>query len=195
MENKMKLQQEEFEGLIARMLEIMDPTPSREGLQGTPHRVWKYWNELLEGQWVTNEDIANDPKYNKCFTNSSKDLVVEKDIYTFSHCEHHLALMYDIRVSIGYIPNGKVIGLSKMGRIVEICAKRLQLQEKLTQDIFEVLKLILNTEDIIVVTEGKHGCMTARGIKSREALTKVSSINGLFRVNDSLRKEFYSLIK
>ena len=195
MKNKMVEKQKEFEELVGQMLSIMDPNPNREGLQGTAHRVWKYWNELLEGQWISNEEIAADPKYNKCFTNDSKDLVVEKNIVAFSHCEHHLALMYDINVSIGYIPNGKVIGLSKMGRIVEMCAKRLQLQEKLTKDIFEVLKLILNTEDIIVVTEGKHGCMTARGVKSREATTKVSSINGLFRVNDSLRKEFYSLIK
>ena len=195
MENNLKLKQKEFEKLISDMLSIMDPNPEREGLVGTSHRVWKYWNELLEGQWVTNEEIAKDPKYNKCFTNDSKDLVVEKDIYTFSHCEHHLALMYDIKVAIGYIPNGKVIGLSKMGRIVDICSKRLQLQEKLTRDIYEVLRLILNTDDIIVVTEGKHGCMTARGVKSRESSTKVSSINGLFKVNDSLRKEFYSLIK
>lgn len=195
MNDQLKERQEEFENLVKQMLSIMDPNSERDGLVGTPHRVWKYWYELLEGQWITNEEIAKDPKYNKCFSNNSKDLVVEKNIVTFSHCEHHLALMYDINVSIGYIPNGKVIGLSKMGRIVDICAKRLQLQEKLTLDIYEVLKMILGTNDIIVVTEGKHGCMTARGVKSREAITRVSSVHGLFKANDSLRKEFYSLIK
>lgn len=196
MENKLLENKEEFEGLVKRMLELMDPNPEREGLQETPHRVWKYWNELLEGQWVTNDDIVKEAKYNKCFeVCNSTGLVVESNINVFSHCEHHLALMYDMKIAIGYIPRGKVIGLSKLSRIAEICAKRLQLQEKIGMDIADVLSKILDTEDVAVVIEGKHGCMTARGVKAREAVTRTACLRGGFRDVYQLRQEFYELIK
>lgn len=196
MENKIEKNQQRFEELIGELLAIMDPNPKRPGLAETPHRVWKYWNELLEGQWVTNQEIADDVKYNKCFEDcKSGALVVEKDIPIFSHCEHHLALMYDMKVSIAYIPKDKVIGLSKLGRIATICAKRLQLQEKIGEDIADVLKRILGTEDVAVIIEGKHGCMTARGIKAREAVTKTACLNGLFIGNTALRNEMYALLK
>ena len=196
MENQLKEKQERFEELIGELLAIMDPDPNRPGLKETPHRVWKYWNELLEGQWVTNDDIANDVKYNKCFEEcKSGQLVVEKDIPIFSHCEHHLALMYDMKVAIAYIPKDKVIGLSKLGRIADMCSRRLQLQEKIGEDIADVLKKILGTEDVAVIIEGKHGCMTARGIRAREAVTKTACLNGLFVGNTALRNELYSLLK
>lgn len=196
MENKLAENQERFEELIGELLAIMDPDPDRPGLKETPHRVWKYWNELLAGQWVTNDEIAEDIRYNKCFEEcKSGQLVVEKDIPIFSHCEHHLALMYDMKVAIAYIPKERIIGLSKLGRIAEICAKRLQLQEKIGEDIADVLKKILDTEDVAVIIEGKHGCMTARGVKAREATTKTACLNGLFVGNATLRNELYSLLK
>lgn len=197
MENKLEKNQKEFEELITKLLELMDINPDRPGLKETPHRVWKYWNELLEGQWITNQEIANSIIFNKCFEENSacNELVVEKDIPIFSHCEHHLALMYDMKVSIGYLPKNKVIGLSKLGRIADICAKRLQLQEKIGSDIAETLSLILGTEDIAVVIEGKHGCMTARGIKAREAITRTAYLGGKFKEAPQLREEFYNLIK
>lgn len=147
--------------------------------------------------------------YNKCFdldtdeddsylsknTGLKKDLVVETGIPIFSHCEHHLALMYDMSVTIAYLPKDKVIGLSKMGRIAEMCAKRLQLQEKIGEDINEVMRIVLGTDDVAVVIEGKHGCMTARGVKSREALTRTACLRGVFNTNEALRAELYSLIK
>ena len=102
--------------------------------------------------------------------------------------------MYDMKVSVGYIPKGKVIGLSKVARIADMCAKRLQLQERIGTDIYNVLKEVLNTEDIIVVIEGSHSCMTARGIKKVGSKTKTACCKGLFRNNPDLRKEFYSLI-
>ena len=201
-----KEQKEQMEQVFKEFLSIVDD-PERPGLVETPKRVVKYWCELLEGQLYTNQEIAD--MYNKCFDldadeNDSylsannglkRDLVVETGIPIFSHCEHHLALMYDMSVTIAYIPKDKVIGLSKMGRIAEMCAKRLQLQEKIGEDINEVMRLVLGTDDVAVIIEGKHGCMTARGVKSREALTRTACLRGAFNTNSNLRSELYSLIK
>lgn len=167
---------------------------TREGLQETPKRAAKYWRELLEGELYTNDEIAD--MYNKCFEDvESSALVLEKDIEIFSHCEHHLALMYDMKVHIAYIPNHKVIGLSKMARIAEMVGKRLQLQERIGTDINYIMQKILNTEDVAVVIEGKHGCMTARGAKSRSAVTRTACLTGRFMTNPNLRSELYSLLK
>ena len=102
--------------------------------------------------------------------------------------------MYDLDVTIAYIPNKKVIGLSKMARIAEMVGKRLQLQEKIGSDIAEIMKMILGTEDVAVLIKGKHGCMTARGAKAREAITRTSSLSGRFMDNPSLRMEMLSLL-
>ena len=102
--------------------------------------------------------------------------------------------MYNMSVSIGYIPNGKVIGLSKVARIAEMCSKRLQLQERIGNDIAYVLQKVLNTENLIVVIEGEHSCMTTRGIKSRGSKTKTATIKGIFKEDVAIRNEFYSLI-
>ena len=201
-----KEQKEQMEQVFKEFLSIVDD-PERPGLVETPKRVVKYWCELLEGQLYTNQEIAD--MYNKCFdldadendsylsTNDGlkRDLVVETGIPIFSHCEHHLALMYDMSVTIAYIPKDKVIGLSKMGRIAEMCAKRLQLQEKIGEDINEVMRLVLGTDDVAVIIEDKHGCMTARGVKSREAVTRTACLRGAFNTNSNLRSELYSLIK
>lgn len=201
-----KEQKEQMEQVFKTFLSIVDD-PERPGLVETPKRVVKYWCELLEGQLYTNQEIAD--MYNKCFdldtdeddsylsTNNGlkRDLVVETGIPIFSHCEHHLALMYDMSVTIAYIPKDKVIGLSKMGRIAEMCSKRLQLQEKIGEDINEVMRLVLGTDDVAVIIEGKHGCMTARGVKSREAVTRTACLRGAFNTNSNLRSELYSLIK
>ena len=201
-----KEQKEQMEQVFKSFLSIVDD-PERPGLVETPKRVVKYWCELLEGQLYTNQEIAD--MYNKCFdldtdeddsylsTNNGlkRDLVVETGIPIFSHCEHHLALMYDMSVTIAYLPKDKVIGLSKMGRIAEMCAKRLQLQEKIGEDINEVMRLVLGTDDVAVIIEGKHGCMTARGVKSREALTRTACLRGAFNTNSNLRSELYSLMK
>lgn len=202
-------QMAELENCFRTFLSIVD-NPNRPGLVETPKRVAKYWAELLEGQLYTNKEIAE--MYDKCFdlededvmvdassyeghNNMHRDLVVESGIKVFSHCEHHLALMYDMDITIAYIPKNKVIGLSKMGRIAEMCAKRLQLQEKLGADINEVMRLILGTNDVAVIINGKHGCMTARGVKSREAYTQTACLRGLFQTDTELRSELYSLIK
>lgn len=176
------------------LLEALGDNPDREGLKETPKRVAKMYQEVFEGMCYTNEEIAQ--KFDKCFEDTTTgDLVVIGPIDVFSYCEHHMALMYDMQVYVGYIPNGKVIGLSKVARVADMCAKRLQLQERIGTDIYDVLRRILGTEDIIVVIEGSHSCMTARGIKKVDSRTKTASCNGVFRDDKALRQEFYNLIK
>lgn len=185
---------EKIEELTKEFLIALGDNPSREGLQKTPERVARMCNELFEGMLYTNAEIAD--MFDTCFEDvETGDLVVESNIPIHSFCEHHLMLMYDMSVAIGYIPNGKVIGLSKLARIADMVGKRLQLQERIGSDIADILSMILGTKDIIVVIQGKHGCMTARGIKSREAITRTATLRGRFWTDSDLRSEFYSLIK
>lgn len=185
---------EKIEELTKDFLIALGDNPYREGLQKTPERVAKMCTELFEGMLYTNAEIAD--MFDTCFEDvETGDLVVESNIPIHSFCEHHLMLMYDMSVAIGYIPNGKVIGLSKLARIADMVGKRLQLQERIGSDIADILSMILGTKDIIVVIQGKHGCMTARGIKSREAITRTATLRGRFWTDSDLRSEFYSLIK
>lgn len=178
---------------VKMILEALGDDVSREGLVETPKRVAKMYKEVFEGMQYTNAEIAG--MFNKCFEDTSfGDLVTVSDIPIFSYCEHHLALMYNMKVHVGYIPNGKVIGLSKIARIADMVGKRLQLQERIGTDIAEVLNMILDTEDIIVVIEGEHSCMTARGIKKPGCKTRTSAIRGAFANDSNLRKEFYDLV-
>jgi GTP cyclohydrolase I len=178
---------------IKMILEALGDDVNREGLVETPKRVAKMYKEVFEGMQYTNDEIAG--MFNKCFEDTSfGDLVTVSDIPIFSYCEHHLALMYNMKVHVGYIPNGKVIGLSKIARIADMVGKRLQLQERIGTDIAEVLNMILDTEDIIVVIEGEHSCMTARGIKKPGCKTRTSAIRGAFANDSNLRKEFYDLV-
>ena len=183
-----------IEDLTREFLIALGDDPDREGLKKTPSRVARMCDELFEGMTHSNHEIAE--MFNTCFEDvKTGDLVVESNIPIHSFCEHHLMLMYDMSVSIGYIPNGRVIGLSKLARISDMVGKRLQLQERIGSDIADILHEILNTDDIIVVIQGKHGCMTARGIKSREAITRTATLRGRFESDSDLRSEFYSLIK
>lgn len=183
-----------IEELTREFLIALGDDPDREGLKKTPSRVARMCDELFEGMTHSNHEIAE--MSNTCFEDvKTGDLVVESNIPIHSFCEHHLMLMYDMSVAIGYIPNGKVIGLSKLARISDMVGKRLQLQERIGSDIADILHEILNTDDIIVVIQGKHGCMTARGIKSREAITRTATLRGRFESDSDLRSEFYSLIK
>lgn len=178
---------------VKMILEALGDDVNREGLVETPKRVAKMYREVFEGMQYTNAEIAS--MFNKCFEDTSfGDLVTVSDIPIFSYCEHHLALMYNMKVHVGYIPNGKVIGLSKIARIADMVGKRLQLQERIGTDIAEVLNMILDTEDIIVVIEGEHSCMTARGIKKPGCKTRTSAIRGAFANDSNLRKEFYDLV-
>ncbi len=177
---------------VTMLIEAIGDNPEREGLKGTPDRVARMYEEIFEGMRFSNDQIAR--MFNTCFNADSDDLVVVKNIPIFSYCEHHMALMYNMEVSVGYIPKGKVIGLSKISRVAEMVGKRLQLQERIGSDIAEIIQKIARTEDVIVVIEGEHSCMTTRGIKSRGSKTKTATLRGIFKSNVSLRNEFYSLI-
>ena len=178
---------------IRNIITVLGDDPDRPGLVETPDRVMRMYKELFEGMNYTNSEIA--AMFDKCFEDvDTGDLVVESNIPVFSMCEHHLILMYDMYVSLGYIPKGKVIGLSKLARISDMVARRLQLQERIGSDIADILEMVLGTDDIIVVIHGKHGCMTARGIKSREAVTKTATLRGKFKTDSDLRSEFYHLV-
>lgn len=191
-----KFRRKRIESLIRKLLIELQDDPDREGLIGTPNRVARMYEEILEGQRYTNDDLVK--MFNVTFPEeviSTNALVVEKDISAFSLCEHHLALMYDMKISIGYIPNGRVIGLSKLNRIVDLCAKRLQLQEKLGKDIAYVVSKITKSPDVAVYIEGKHACVTSRGIRDKSAVTRTSSLMGKFETNEALRAEFMTMIK
>ena len=179
---------------IRTIITELGDDPDREGLRETPDRVARMYDEVFEGMRYTNDEIAD--MFNKCFEDvSSRDLVLVKDIEVFSYCEHHMALMYNMKCHVGYIPNGKVIGLSKIARICDMVAKRLQLQERICSDIAEIMQKVCETEDVIVIVDGEHSCMTARGIKSRGAKTRTSAIRGLFDSDHELRREVYALLK
>ena len=189
-----KIDSDKIQKAIRMILEALGDDPEREGLKDTPKRVAKMYKEVFEGMCYTNEEIAH--MFDKCFEDTTTgDLVVIDNIPIFSYCEHHVALMYDMTVSVGYLPKGKVIGLSKVARIADMCSKRLQLQERIGTDIYDVLRRVLGTEDIIVVIEGSHSCMTARGIKKVGSKTKTACCKGQFFTDSELRQEFYSLIR
>lgn len=180
------------EQAVRDLLSAFGEDVDREGLIDTPKRVAGYWEELLEGNQYTNQEIAE--MYGKRFTVSASPLVVKKINNVFSHCEHHLALMYNMTVTVAYIPNEvkpgefEVIGLSKIPRIVDLCAKRLQLQEKLAEDISECIQLATGSEDVYVNIVADHACVSARGAKS-DGITDVTSLHGKFISNDKLRDE------
>ena len=176
---------------VKLLLESFGEDINREGLKETPRRVVGYWKELLEGNNYTNKEIAE--KYTKSFTVPNDTLVVKevKDVY--SHCEHHLALMFNMKVVVAYIPKKvkggyQVIGLSKIPRIVELCSKRLQLQEKLASDIAECISIATGSKDIYVNIVGDHACVSARGAKN-DGFTDVTYLSGRFKNNSDLRNE------
>ena len=175
---------------IEGLLKAIGEDPEREGLRETPARVAAMLEEVLEGVAYSNHDIAK--MFGKTFSaGSSGDVssaVVMKDITVFSYCEHHLAMMYDMHVNVAYIPRGRVLGLSKIARICDMAAKRLQLQERLGSDISEIISEAAGTPDVGVVISGCHSCMTARGIRNASAKTVTTTFRGQFRGNADLQK-------
>lgn len=182
---------------IKGLLKALGDDPEREGLKETPDRVARMYEEIFEGMNYTNSQIAE--MFSKTFEDDyacgESDMVLIRDIEVFSFCEHHMALMYDMKVSIAYIPNGKVIGLSKAARIADMAAKRLQLQERLGSDIAEIMSLASCSEDIAVFIDGKHSCMTARGIKNCSSSSSYTAFRGRFKTDLQLQKRFLLQLK
>ena len=171
---------------IRGILEALGEDPEREGLRETPQRVARMMEEVFEGIAYSNHDIAQ--MFGKTFEAADDTAVVMKDITVFSHCEHHMALMYDMTVDVAYIPKGRVLGLSKIARICDMAAKRLQLQERLGSDIAEIIAEASGSPDVGVVIKGCHSCMTARGIRNASAKTVTKTWRGAFRNDSELRK-------
>lgn len=185
------LDESKLQMLFNQLLKEIDPDPEREGLQETPKRMVGYFKELFEGALYTNEQIAE--KFNKQFEIGGDDLVMVNNIEAYSHCEHHCALM-KLNINIAYIPvDGKVLGLSKFARIADLVCKRLQVQERIGMDICEILQK-LGMKDIMVVIDGVHSCMTARGIKSRRSITRTNCLRGRFIYDTPLKNEVLNSI-
>ena len=181
------MDREKIEYHIRGLLEAIGEDPDREGLKETPVRVARMMEEVLEGTKYSNHEIAQ--MFSKTFAeeSSADEAVVMKDITVFSYCEHHMALMYDMTVNVGYIPHGKVLGLSKIARICDMAAKRLQLQERLGRDIAEIISEAAGTPDVGVKIVGSHSCMTARGIKNVSARTETRTYLGQFKERQELK--------
>ena len=183
-----KIDKDAIEYHIREILKALGDDPEREGLKDTPSRVARMYEEVFEGMNYTNDEIAE--MFNKTFEEYGSedegvsrigDMVVVKDIDIFSYCEHHMALMYDMKVTVAYVPNGKVIGLSKIARVADMVSKRLQLQERIGSDIADLITKITGSEDVAVYIEGCHSCMTARGIKKNQAKTYTQTLRGKFQ--------------
>lgn len=186
--------EEHIRGIII----ALGDNPDREGLKDTPNRVAKMYEEVFKGMCYTNDEIAE--MFNVTFEDDlsmegTKDMVLMKDIEIFSHCEHHLALMYNMRVAVAYIPNTKIIGLSKIARIVDMVSRRLQLQERIGSDIAEILQKATDSEDVAVIIEGEHGCMTIRGIKKPGTKTITTTFRGRFNTDQALYNKLMMLYK
>lgn len=182
---------------IREILVALGDNPDREGLKETPQRVAKMYQEVFEGMNYTNEELAAmlDKTFEEEEVDRSGDLVVVREIPIHSYCEHHLALMYNMKVAVVYRPKQKVIGLSKIARIADMVGRRLQLQERIGADIASVVSQIIGSEDVGVLIEGEHSCMTARGIKKPGTLTRTTTFRGAFEEDAQLRQEAILLMK
>ena len=183
MENK------NIENLTTQLLREIGEDPSREGLLRTPKRVSRAWQFFAKGYKQDLDKIIN----NAIFNEDAKDMVIVRDIEFFSLCEHHLIPFFG-RAHVGYIPNGKVVGLSKIPRIIDMFSRRLQVQERLTRQIAETVKDILDPVGVAVIMEGQHMCMQMRGVQKQNSYTSTSAMHGKFRTSAETRSEFLSII-
>ena len=176
---------------VRGILIALGDDPDREGLKETPDRVARMYEEVFAGMNYTNDEIAE--MYGKTFkeedTRHTEDMVFVKDIEVFSYCEHHMALMYDMKVSIAYLPKDKLIGLSKLARIADMVARRLQLQERIGTDIAYIVSKVTGSEDVAVLIEANHSCMTARGMKKPGTKTFTTTFRGKFENDITLQNK------
>ena len=180
---------ERIKRAVREILIAIGEDPDREGLIDTPKRVAKMYAEVFQG-------LRQDPRdhLKTLFTQRFDEMVVVKDIAFESFCEHHL-LPFVGKAHVGYLPNGKIVGLSKIPRVIEVVARRPQVQERLTEEVADLLMDHLNAKGVGVVVEASHSCMTIRGVHKPGSLCSTSSMRGLFRVNPATRAEFFSLIQ
>lgn len=180
--------QEKVRQAVELLLEGIGEDPTREGLLETPDRVARMYTELARGM---DEDAAT--HLSRTFAVASNDMVIERDIPFYSLCEHHMLPFYG-HVAIGYIPNGRVAGLSKLARTVEVFARRLQLQERLTAQIADALMDDLDCQGAIVMVEAEHLCMTMRGVQKPGTQTVTLAKRGVFESDDALEARFFRML-
>ncbi|MCR6571355.1 GTP cyclohydrolase I FolE [Campylobacter insulaenigrae] len=181
--------QEKFENSVKNILELIGENPSREGLLKTPTRVFKAFEFLTSGYKQDPKKILNDA----LFESSNNEMVLIRDIEFYSLCEHHLLPFFG-RIHVAYIPDKKVVGLSKIPRLVEVFARRLQIQEQLTEQIAESLMKYVGAKGVGVVIEARHMCVEMRGVQKANSTTSTSALRGIFLKNEKTRKEFFTLI-
>ena len=186
---KRKAQPSALERSIKDILGLIGEDPVREGLLRTPHRVAKAYEFLTSGYDQNIDTLLN----GAVFTEKYDEMVIVKDIDFFSLCEHHMLPFYG-KAHVAYIPNGKIIGLSKIPRIVEMFSRRLQVQERMTQQIADTLYEALEPDGVAVVIEGKHLCMMMRGVEKQNSIATTSAMLGSFRDDERTRNEFLKLI-
>jgi GTP cyclohydrolase I len=184
-----ELKQARIEAAVQEILRDIGEDPQREGLLKTPDRVARMFEELTAGYHVDTEKLINGAIFNVDYD----EMVVVKDIDFYSMCEHHMLPFYG-RAHVAYIPNGKVVGLSKIPRIVEMFARRLQIQEQMTTQIADFIQNTLEPQGVAVVVEGVHMCSVMRGVKKANASMKTSKMLGAFKDNEKTRAEFLSYI-
>jgi GTP cyclohydrolase I len=181
---------QQFSDLVARQLHLMGEDPERDGLQKTPMRVAKAFEFLTRGYWQCPKKVLNDA----LFDVQSDEMVIVKDIDFYSLCEHHLLPFFG-RCHIAYIPTSKVVRLSKLPRMVEVFARRLQVQERMTTDIAKIIDELIKPRGVAVVIEAQHLCMAMRGVEKQSSYALTSSMLGAFRDDARTRAEFLDLIK
>ena len=181
--------EEEFEEAVTKVLELLGEDPKREGLLKTPSRVAKALKFLTEGYDQDPKEILTQA----LFSTSNDEMVLVRDIEFYSLCEHHMLPIIG-RVHIAYIPNGKVVGLSKIPRIVNVYARRLQIQEQMTEQIADAIFETIKPKGVAVVVHARHMCMEMRGVQKINSTTVSSALRGLFKTDERTRSEFYHLI-
>ncbi len=180
----------DFEALVRQMLVRLGEDPEREGLQRTPLRVAKAMDFLTSGYTMSLEEIVNDA----IFEDGCQEMVIVRDIEFYSMCEHHMLPFFG-RVHVGYLPDGKIIGLSKIARLVDMFARRLQVQERLTSQVADAMMEILKPLGVAVVIEASHFCMMMRGVQKQNSSTTTSAMRGTFREDARTREEFMQLLR
>jgi GTP cyclohydrolase I len=180
---------EAFENAVKVMMESVGENPDREGLLKTPQRVRKAYEFMYGGYKENPNDILN----SALFTSSNDEMVLIKDIELYSTCEHHLLPIIG-RAHVAYIPDGKVVGLSKIPRVVDVFSRRMQIQEQLTEQIAEAIMDTIKPKGVAVVIQARHMCMEMRGVEKINSTTTSSALRGLFKKDEKTRAEFFSLI-
>ncbi|MBP3966997.1 MULTISPECIES: GTP cyclohydrolase I FolE [Paenibacillus] len=180
---------EQIEHHVREILKLIGEDVEREGLLETPARVTRMYEEIFAGYEVDPREVLG-----VTFDEQHEELVIVRDIVYYSQCEHHMAPFFG-KAHIGYIPSGKIAGLSKLARLVEAVTRRLQVQERITSQIADIMDEVLQPHGVMVVVEGEHLCMCARGVKKPGSKTVTSAVRGDFRTSAALRSEFLSLLK